>query len=146
MIVKKDCRKYTEKKLIELKEAVSQFDNLFEKIARAGFPSCWGLGGSILSWVAYEPLLVLEKSKVDNTHEKTQILKGATMINFLQRQFPLLWLMKTLFSKRPSLNRITTFRLEYHKLVHSPKTHIDIRNKCRAWMTDTKGSLDFKER
>ena len=49
MIVKNDCINSTEKNLIELKEVVSQFDNLFDKIARASFPSCWGLGGSLLS-------------------------------------------------------------------------------------------------
>ena len=83
MIVKNDCRKSTEKKLIELKEAVNQFDKLFDKIARAGFPSYWSLGGDIMSWYSYETLLVLEKSKVNRTHENTHVLKGATMINFL---------------------------------------------------------------
>ena len=135
MIVKNDCRKFTEKKLIELKEAVNQFDNLFDKIARAGLPSCWGLRGSLLSWDSYKPLLVLEKSEVDNTHEKTQFVNGATVINFLQRHFQLLWLVKTLFAERPYFNRITTFKLEYHKLVHSPNTNIEIWKKCRAWMT-----------
>ena len=48
MIVKNDCRKSIEKKPIELKEAVSQFDKSFDKIARACFPSCWGLGGGII--------------------------------------------------------------------------------------------------
>ena len=38
MIIKNDFRKSTEKKLIELKEAVNQFDKLFDKIARAGLP------------------------------------------------------------------------------------------------------------
>ena len=85
---------------------------------------------------SYEPLLVLAKIKVDNTHEKTQVLKGAKMINFLQRNFQLLWLVKTLFVERPSFNRITAFRLEYHKLVHSPKTNIEIWKKCRSWMAD----------
>ena len=79
---------------------------------------------------------MLEKSKLNNTHEKTQILKGATMINFLKMNFQLLWLVKTLFTKNPSFNRITAFRLEYHKLVHSPKTNIEVWKKCRAWMTD----------
>lgn len=59
MVVKNDYRKSTEKKLIELKEVVTQFDKLFEKIARAGLPSCLGVGGNILSWDSYEPLLVL---------------------------------------------------------------------------------------
>ena len=48
MIVKNDCRKSAERKLIELKEAVNKFNNLLNKRAREGFPSCWGLGGSIL--------------------------------------------------------------------------------------------------
>ena len=69
MIVKNDYRKATEKKLMEIKEAVSQFDKLFDKITRAGLPSCWGVGGSLLSWDSYENLLVLKKSKVYNTHQ-----------------------------------------------------------------------------
>ena len=83
MIVKNDCRNFIENKLIELKEAVNKFDKLFDKIARAGLLSCCGLGVGLLSWNSYEPLQVLAKSKVDSTHEKTQILKGATVINFL---------------------------------------------------------------
>ena len=70
MIVKNDCRKYAEKNMIELKEAVNNFDNLFDKRSRAGLPSCWGRAGNLLSWDSYEPLLVLEKRKVDNPHEK----------------------------------------------------------------------------
>ena len=102
MIVKNDYRKAIEKKLMEIKEAVSQFDKLFEKITRVGLPSCWGLGRSLFSWDYYENLLVLTKIKVDNTHEKTQVLKGATVIQFLQRHFQLLWLVKNLFAERPS--------------------------------------------
>ena len=83
MIVKNDYRKATEKRLIEMKEAVSQFYKTLEKLTGVGLPSCWALGGGLLSWDSYENLLVLTKIKVDNTHEKTQVLKGATMINFL---------------------------------------------------------------
>ena len=132
MIVKNYCRKSAEKKLIELKEAVSQFDKLFDKISRVGFPSCWGLGGGLNSWDSYEPLLVLKKIKVDSTHEKTRVLKGAIGINFLQIHFQLLWLVKTLFVERTYFNRIAAFILEFHKLVHSPKTNIEIWKKCRT--------------
>ena len=89
-----------------------------------------------MSWDSYEPLLVLVKSNVDNTHEKTQVLKGETIINFFQRHFQLLWLVKTLFAERPSFNKIIAFRLEYHKLVYSPKTNVEILKKCKAWMAD----------
>ena len=99
MIVKNTCRKTTKKKLAEIKEAINKFDNLYDERARAGFPSCWDLKGSILSWDSYESLLVFAKIKVDNTHEKTQILKGTTVINFLQRHFQLLWMVKTLFTE-----------------------------------------------
>lgn len=43
LIVKNTCRNTIEKKLTENKEAVNKFDNLYEKRARAGLPSCWGL-------------------------------------------------------------------------------------------------------
>ena len=42
LIVKNTCRKTTEKKLTEIKEAVNKFDNLYDKRARVGLPSCWG--------------------------------------------------------------------------------------------------------
>ena len=71
LIVKNNCRNTIEKKLREIKESVNKFDNLYDKRTRVGLPSCWGLGGSILSWESYEPLLVLAKRKVDNTYEKT---------------------------------------------------------------------------
>lgn len=78
----------------------------------------------------------MEKIKVDNKPEKTQVLKWETMINFLQKHFQLLWLVKTLFTEGPSYNRITAFKLEYHNLTHSPETKINIWKKCRTWTID----------
>ena len=69
MIVRNDFRKATEKNLMEIKEAISQYDKLFDKITRVGPPSCWGVEGNILPWSSYENLLILKKSKVDNRHE-----------------------------------------------------------------------------
>ena len=122
--------------MIEIKEAVSQFDKSLEKSTRAGLPSCWAIGGGILSWDSYENLLVLTKIKVDNTHEKTQVLKGEMMINFLHRHFQLLGLVKTLLTETPYYNRITALRLEYHNLIHSPGTRVEIWKKCRALTID----------
>ena len=67
-----------------------------------------------------------EKRKIDNTHEKIAVLKGPTVVNFLHRNFQLLWMVKTLLIERPSFTRITDFRLEYHKLVNYPKTNIEV--------------------
>ena len=97
---------------MEIKEAVNQSDKSFDKMTRVGLPSCLGAEGNIFPWNYYENLLVLTKSKVDNRHEKTQVLKGETMVNLLQRHFQLLRMVKTLFSERPSYDRITAFRLE----------------------------------
>ena len=40
LIVKNTCRKTTEKRLTEIKEALNKFDNLYDKRAREGLPSC----------------------------------------------------------------------------------------------------------
>ena len=102
MIIRNDLRNAVEKKLIEIKEAVSQFDKAFDKITRVGLPSCWGVEGNLFPWSSYENSLVMTKIKIDNRYEKTQVLKGETMVNFLQRHFQLLGMVKTLFSERPS--------------------------------------------
>ena len=71
MIVRNDLRKAAENKLMEIKEAISQFDKSFDKMTRVGWPSCCGAEGNLFPWNYYENLLVLTKIKVNNRHEKT---------------------------------------------------------------------------
>ena len=79
-----------------------------------------------MSWETYETLLVEEKGKIDNTHEKTTVLKGTTIVNFLHKDFQLLWMVKTLFLDKPTYTRIIYFRLEHHKLLHAPNTNVEL--------------------
>ena len=147
MIIRNDLRKAAEKKLIEIKEAVSEFDKYFDKMTRVGLPSCWGAKGNLLPWSSYENLLVMTKINIDNRHEKTQVLKGEMMVNYLQRNCEILWMVKTLFSERPYYDRITAFRLEYHNLTHSSKTKVEIWKKFRSWTIDLpKGSATKKDK
>ena len=69
------------------------------------------------------------------------------MVNFLQRHFQLLWMVKTLFSERPSYDWIIAFKLEYHNLTHSSRTKVEIWKKWRAWTIDLpKGSATKKDK
>ena len=90
MIVINFYRNNVEKKINDMNEAVSKFNILFDKRISAGLPSCWDLQGNLLPWKTYETLLVKAKSKVDNTHEMTTVLKGATIVNFLNKDFKLI--------------------------------------------------------
>ena len=87
MIVKNDLLKASEKWLQVIKEVIKKFDISFDKLIRTGLPSCWKEGGEFMSWKFYEDQLVFAKSRADGRHEKTQILKGETVFNFLQRHF-----------------------------------------------------------
>ena len=69
----------------------------------------------MLPWKTYETFLVEAKRKVDNTHEKAAVLKGATIVNYLNKYFKLLWMVKTLFTNNPTYSRITTCRITLEK-------------------------------
>ena len=86
--------------------------------------------------------MVEAKSKIGNTHEKTVILKGATIVNFLHKDFQLLWMMKTLFSERPSYSRITNFRMVHVKLANCPSPNVDLWRKCKEWMSPQENDAD----
>lgn len=87
MIFRNIYRIIAKKKIKEIKEEISKFNILFEKRVRVGLPSCWDLQGNQLPWKTYETLLVEAKIKVDNTHEKTVVLKGTTIVNFSEQRF-----------------------------------------------------------
>ena len=83
MIIKNDLRKAAEKRLQGIKEIIKKFDISFDKLTRTGLPSCWTEKGDIMSWKFYEDQLIFAKSRADGRHEKTQVLKGETVFNFL---------------------------------------------------------------
>ena len=75
MIIRNDLRNTAEKKLMEIKEAVSQFDKSFEKMTRVGLPSCWGAEGNLFQWNSYENLLILTKTKLITGMKRLMCLK-----------------------------------------------------------------------
>lgn len=80
-------RKTTEEKLGEIKESVLRFNTNSDKRIRVGFPSCWDQEGKFIPWETYETLLVEAKSEIDISHEKTTVLKGSTIVNYLHNYF-----------------------------------------------------------
>ena len=63
------------------------------------------------------------------------------MVNFLQRHFQLLWMVKTLITERPTYSQIISFKLEYRNLKNSPATKNEIWKKCKTYSIDsTKGA------
>lgn len=111
------------------------FDINFDKRTRVGLPSCWDQQNNFLSWELYETLLVEEKSKINSTHEKTGVIKGATIVNYLHKDFQLAWMMENLFIKKPTYNRITYFRISHVKFKNSPSTSTNIWRKTREWIS-----------
>ena len=136
MIVRNIYRNTFERKLKEMKEVVSKFSILFDKRVRVGLPSCWDLQGNLLPCKTYETLLVETKSKIDNTHEKTTVLKGATIVNYLHKDFKLLWMVQTLFTDKPTYSRIITFRITLDKPEEAPKSNVPLWRKCKEWMIE----------
>ena len=76
------------------------------------------------------------KSKIDSTHEKTSDLKGATIVNYLNKEFKLLWIVKTLFTDKPTYSRITTFRMALNKLEEATKPNVPLWRRCKEWMIE----------
>lgn len=116
MIVRNIYKITVEKRINEMKESVSKCNILFDKRVRDGLPSCWDLPVSLLPWKTYETLLVEAKRKVNNTHEKTTVLNGATIVNYLNKDFKLLWMVKNLFTDKPTCGKMTTCRITLDKL------------------------------
>ena len=112
-----------------------RFNVLFDKRTGAGLPSWWDQQGNILPWETYETSLVEAKSKIGNTHENIVILKGATIVNYLHKDFQLLWVMKTLFLERTSYSRIIYFRIAHVKLANYSNSNVDLWRKCKEWMS-----------
>ena len=81
-------------------------------------------------------MLVEVKIKVDNTHEKTTVLKGATIVDYLNKDFKLLWMVKTLFTDKPTYGRITTCRIELEKLEEALKLNVPLWRRCKERMIE----------
>jgi len=80
---------------------------------------------------------VEEKIKIGSSHERIEVLKGATIVNYLQRDFQRLWLMRTLFADKPTYSRITNFRMAQTRFVKSPSSDGAMWKKCRESMSPT---------
>ena len=93
MVQKNLYRKTTEIELGDNKESILKFNTNFDKRMRVGLPSCWDQQGNFLPWESYETLLVEAKNMIDGTHENTIVLKGATIVNYLNKDFKLLWMV-----------------------------------------------------
>jgi len=83
MVQKNLYTKNTKTRLGEIKESILNFNTYFDKRMRARFPSCWARQGNILPWEMYVTLLVEAKRNIDSSHEKTEILKDSTIVNYL---------------------------------------------------------------
>lgn len=135
MVQKKLYKKTTEAKLREIKEFVHRFNTNFDKRIMVGFPSCWDQQGNFLPWETYETLLVEEKSNIDSSHEKTIGFKGYTIVNYLYRYFQLIWLIKTLFTEKPTYSQINDFRMTHARFVKCPSSYFIVWKSYREWMS-----------
>ena len=90
-----------------------------------------------MTWKYYEDALTLAKSRADSRHEKTQVLKGETMFNILQRHFNFLWMVKALFTERLTHNQAVAFRLEYLSYRNAPTIQSELWKKCKIFSIDT---------
>jgi len=126
MVLKFLCRKTVETKLGEIKEVVLNFNTNFDKRTKAGLPSCWDQQGKLLPWETYETLLVEAKCKIGTSHEKTTVLKGATTVNYLHRDFPRLWLIRTLLLRSQLTVEFTNFRMTHTSFVKSQNSDVTV--------------------
>ena len=94
-----------------MKESILKFNTKFDKRTQAGLPSCWDQQGNMLPWETYETLLEEAKSNIGTSHDKTIVLKGTTIVNYLHRYFQLLWLIRTPFTDQRTYSRISNFRM-----------------------------------
>ena len=63
-------------------------------------------------------------------------MKGATIVNYLHKYFKLLWMVKTLFTDKPTYSRITAFKVTLDKLEEEPKSNVPLWRKCKEWMIE----------
>lgn len=129
--------KTTETKLTDIKEVVMKFNINFDKRTRVGLPSCWDQQGNLLPQDTYESLLVQSKTKIIYTHERTIVLKGTTILNYLHRYFQLLWLMRTPFVDKKTYNMIRNFKMAHTRFFKSPSLDTTIWKKCGELMSPT---------
>ncbi len=63
------------------------------------------------------------------------MLKGITIVNYLEMDFQLSWLMRTLFVDKPTYRKITNFMMAHSKFDKNPSPNTTIWRKCRGWMS-----------
>ena len=81
--MKNSYMKDVDRKLNELKGAVTLFNILSDKRMRVGLPSYQDQEVNLLPWETYDTLLMEEQSKIGNSNEKIVVLKGDTILNYL---------------------------------------------------------------
>ena len=123
-----------ENKLKEVQNLVSLFDSKFDQRTRADLPICWDQQGNLLSWEQYERELVVVKRRADATHENTAILNGRIVVNYLQRDFKLLWPMKTLFVAKPDYTKLSNLQMIQCQLPDEA-----LFKKCESLITPIEG-------
>lgn len=138
VIQNKEARDRIEECVSEPAKFVVAYNSNFDQRTRAGLPSCWDFQGHILPWVHYEQLLVEAKSKADSSHKNISTLKGRTIVNYLQRDFQLLWLVKTLFMAKPNYTKLTKLRMAYNALIHTPTPDPSYGKNVTSWLTHHK--------
>lgn len=99
---------------------VAAFNAEFQRIFKAGFPNCWDFGGVLIRWEQYNQRLVETKSKVDSSHEKISTLKENIIVNYLKRDFQLLWMEMTLFRTRLNYTGLTNHKISYQWFFEAP--------------------------
>jgi len=125
-------RKQEKARLLKFMESMENFNSSFDKKFRAGLPSCWNKQGSLLSWEQYEIFLVEEKSEINASHDKTKILKGDTIMNYLLGDFQLLWLVKNLFTDKPTYTKVTNLKMAFNIVLQCPIPDLTLWKKCQS--------------
>ena len=85
------------------------------------------------------------KSRADETHERTAILKGIIVVNYLKRDFQLLWLMKTLFFAKLDYTKLSNLKVAFQKMIQCKLLDEQLLKKCERLITPIEGEVQMVE-
>lgn len=83
VISKEEARAKAEQSLEKLQKEVASFDVKFNQLLEAELPNWWGANGELLTQQVYNHKMVEIKSRTGAAPERTPVLKGETITNFL---------------------------------------------------------------